>query len=35
MQGAWREAMRSALDRDHELPWWRRLFTSERETEPA
>ncbi|HEY8174248.1 MAG TPA: serine/threonine-protein kinase [Gemmatimonadaceae bacterium] len=36
MQSAWREAVRVVLDREHHLPWWRRLFSAEREgTEPV
>ena len=29
MQAAWREAVRSVLDRDHSVPWWRRFFSGE------
>jgi hypothetical protein len=29
MQVAWRDAVRIALDREHQVPWWRRLFSSE------
>jgi serine/threonine protein kinase len=29
MQFAWRQVMREALEREHEVPWWRRLFVSE------
>jgi serine/threonine-protein kinase len=29
MQQAWREVVRVALDREHQIPWWRRLFAGE------
>jgi eukaryotic-like serine/threonine-protein kinase len=36
MQGAWRDAVRVVLDREQQVPWWRRLFSAERErTEPV
>jgi serine/threonine-protein kinase len=31
MQLAWREAVRTVLDRDQEVPWWRRFFSAEHE----
>jgi serine/threonine-protein kinase len=34
MQDAWRDAVRVVLDREHHLPWWRRLFAAEPESRP-
>jgi serine/threonine protein kinase len=31
MQLAWREAVRTVLDREQEVPWWRRFFSAEHE----
>jgi len=31
MQVAWREAVRGVLDRQQDVPWWRRLFAAESE----
>jgi serine/threonine protein kinase len=31
MQSAWRNAVRIAIDREHQVPWWRRFFASEPE----
>ncbi len=31
MQSAWREAVRAALSREDEVPWWRRFFSGEHE----
>ncbi|MEX2153757.1 MAG: serine/threonine-protein kinase [Gemmatimonadaceae bacterium] len=31
MQAAWRDAVRTVLDREQQLPWWRRFFSSEPE----
>jgi len=35
MQVAWREAVRGVLDREQEVPWWRRLFSAEPESAEA
>ena len=32
MQAAWREAVRVVLDREQEVPWWRRFFAGEPES---
>ncbi|HEU4996347.1 MAG TPA: serine/threonine-protein kinase [Gemmatimonadaceae bacterium] len=29
MQAAWRDAVRKVLDREQEMPWWRRFFSGE------
>ena len=34
MQRAWRDAVRIVLDRDHEVPWWRRFFSGEYDAIP-
>ncbi len=31
MQAAWRDAVRTVLDRDQQVPWWRRFFSGEHE----
>jgi len=31
MQVAWRDAVRTVLDREQEVPWWRRFFSAEHE----
>jgi serine/threonine-protein kinase len=31
MQLAWRDAVRTVLDREQEVPWWRRFFSAEHE----
>ena len=33
MQTAWRGAVRVVLDREQEMPWWRRFFSSDPETD--
>jgi eukaryotic-like serine/threonine-protein kinase len=36
MQASWRTTVRSVLDREHELPWWRRFFSGDHpRTEPV
>jgi eukaryotic-like serine/threonine-protein kinase len=35
MQLAWRDAVRIVLDREQEVPWWRRFFSGEHESIPA
>jgi serine/threonine protein kinase len=36
MQRVWRDAVRTVLDREQEIPWWRRFFSGEHERpEPA
>ena len=34
MRDAWRNAVRIVLDRDQEVPWWRRFFSGEYESIP-
>jgi len=34
MQRAWRDAVRIVLDRDQEVPWWRRFFSGEYDAIP-
>ena len=34
MQHAWRNAVRIVLDREHEVPWWRRFFSGEYDAIP-
>jgi hypothetical protein len=35
MQAAWRDAVRVVLDREHQIPWWRRFFSGEHERATA
>jgi eukaryotic-like serine/threonine-protein kinase len=35
MQVAWRELIRVVLDREQEVPWWRRFFSGEHEAIPG
>lgn len=35
MQAAWRDAVRVVLDREHQIPWWRRFFSGEHERAEA
>ena len=34
MQAAWRDAVRTVLDREQEVPWWRRFFSGEYDAVP-